>query len=149
MSATMDDKFQLLGTLVLVVVVAWSAYFVLSFLYPSNKYAKEIFATAVDLKIEPMGVGGYWLRCISAAFSIWSIIAFIYAEIEWDIKTPKDGGIGVGASAYALVLYARPIALACISAALALLSHGDLIVRWLRVSYRTGTPPENDGGTSS
>jgi hypothetical protein len=87
-----------------------------------------------EFEIKPSG----WKasRFFSVVFLTLAVISFIYAELQWQLTSAKDGMIGMGTSAYATVLYARPIALACISAALAIISHGDLIVRNARVSRR-------------
>lgn len=65
--------------------------------------------------------GGGLSRFLSGLFAIWAVLAFLYAEGSWDATEPRDGMIGVGASAYAMTQYARAIALACLSAAFAVI----------------------------
>jgi hypothetical protein len=83
-------------------------------------------------------------RVFSVVFLTLAVISFVYAELQWQLTSAKDGMIGMGTSAYATVLYTRPIALACISAALAIISHGDLTVRNARVSRREVARPVLD-----
>jgi hypothetical protein len=91
--------------------------------------------SANDYVLEPVKPA-LFTRLLAALFLIWWILPLLYAETSWTLSPPTDKGVGVGTSAYALVLYARPIALACISFALYLASLGDLIVRQIRVSRR-------------
>jgi hypothetical protein len=80
--------------------------------------------------------GGSVSRALSWLFLVWAILAFFYAEIDWLTAKPSNGGIGVGASAYVLVLYARPITLAGISIAFAILGRRMAIPDALRLSRR-------------
>lgn len=113
-------------------------------LLSKKEEANEAFSDwyKVEAAIDPTHKRGGFARVLSGLFAIWAILAFLYAELEWDSVNPKDGMIGVGASAYSIVLFSRAIALACVSAALAILSHGDLILRGLRLSYRSVFPSQ-------
>lgn len=91
---------------------------------------------ANDYVIEPIKVAKPFSKFFAGFFLTWAILSFLYAEANWLTSSQADRGVGVGTSAYALVLYGRPIALACISVGFYLASIGDLIVRRLRVSRR-------------
>lgn len=105
--------------------------------------------SAHDVVVNTIGIGGKISRFFSIVFATWAILSFFYAELEWQTVRPKDGGIGMGTSTYVLVLYARPIALACISAALAIIAHGGFIVRKLRISHRSVLPSDGSNKRES
>jgi len=66
-----------------------------------------------------------------------AILSFLWAELHWDIASPiGTGGIGIGTSGYAAVLYQRAIALAALSAALAAIGIFRRERLNLLVSYR-------------
>ncbi|MGD9544978.1 hypothetical protein [Methylocystis sp.] len=119
------------GLILLIVCIG----FIISFQRPTNAVVQAAYERGFDVLIEPAGQRGYWLRTLSALFAVLAIFSFIWAEFEWDFATPRSESVGIGTSGYALVLYARSIALGCISGALAILSHGDLVLRWMRITY--------------
>jgi glycine cleavage system aminomethyltransferase T len=74
-----------------------------------------------------------------------ALAALAWAELNWSLATlgPSGGGIGIGTSGYASVLYGRAIALGVMSAAFAAI--GVLRRRYTDfvISYREAprTPP--------
>lgn len=90
----------------------------------------------IETSFSHWSYGGEFCRFLAIVFAIWAVLAFLYAEADWDSTSPRDGMIGVGASSFATTHYARAIALAAISAALSVLSSSLLNLRQFRISYR-------------
>jgi hypothetical protein len=72
---------------------------------------------------------------IAWLFGLAAILSFFWAEIEWQSRAGDS--IGIGTSGYALVLYARAIALAAIGTVFAVLSAGVTMIENLRLFHRS------------
>jgi hypothetical protein len=76
------------------------------------------YQVSIDARHEANRAATGWFVCAVIAL-IGAVMSLLWAEVNWEGAGFTGGGIGIGTSGYAAVLYARATSLAVLSVAFA------------------------------